>query len=135
MNVRNCRKCGRLFNYVLGPITCPACREGLEAKFKEVKAYIQEHPACGMKEVSEECDVEPGQIQQWVREERLEFTSESLMVVNCESCGAPIRSGRYCDKCKNALTNGLRAAMQRPQAAAPTVTKPKDDKNKMRFLG
>lgn len=135
MNVRNCRKCGKLFNYITGAPICPACREALDAKFKEVKTYIQEHPACGMREVSEECDVEPGQIQQWVREERLEFTSESLMVVNCESCGAPIRSGRYCDKCKSALTNGLRAAMQRPQATASTVTRPKDDKNKMRFLG
>ena len=40
MNVRNCRKCGTIFNYVMGPIVCPACREALEEKFKEVnEAY------------------------------------------------------------------------------------------------
>ena len=32
MNVRNCRKCGAIFNYVMGPIMCPACRDALEAK-------------------------------------------------------------------------------------------------------
>ncbi len=40
MNVRNCRKCGNLFNYVSGPPICMACREKLEEKFQEVKKYI-----------------------------------------------------------------------------------------------
>ena len=30
MNVRNCRKCGKIFNYIAGPFVCPACREELE---------------------------------------------------------------------------------------------------------
>jgi len=57
MNVRNCRKCGRLFNYALGPIMCPQCKEAMDAKFKEVKEYIQKHPGCGMNDVARECDV------------------------------------------------------------------------------
>lgn len=43
MNARNCRKCGKLFNYVSGPPICMACREALEEKFHEVKSYIWEH--------------------------------------------------------------------------------------------
>ena len=43
MNARNCRKCGKLFNYVSGPPICMACREALEEKFQEVKNYIFEH--------------------------------------------------------------------------------------------
>ena len=30
MNVRNCRKCGKLFNHIMGAPICPACREKLE---------------------------------------------------------------------------------------------------------
>ena len=30
MNVVNCRRCGRLFNYVAGKYICPACKEALE---------------------------------------------------------------------------------------------------------
>ena len=59
MNVRNCRNCGRIFNYISGAITCPACRSQLEEKFQEVKKYIQENRGVGIAQVAEECDVEP----------------------------------------------------------------------------
>ncbi len=134
MNVKNCRKCGKLFNYALGPQICPACHDALEEKFKEVKAYIQDHPMVGIHEVSRECDVETTQIQQWLREERLEFTSDSAVTLSCESCGCAIRSGRYCDNCKNQLTNSLRSVI--PQKPAPQAPK-KDPREaaRMRFLG
>ena len=39
MNVRNCKECGRLFNYIAGPPICPACKEELEKKFQKAKEY------------------------------------------------------------------------------------------------
>lgn len=135
MNVRNCRKCGKLFNYAYGPMTCPECRDALEAKFKEVKKYIQEHPMVGIQEVSRECEVEVAQIQQWLREERLEFTSESAVVLNCEFCGQPIRSGKYCDKCKQEMASGLQRSIAKPQAPKPEPKKDLKDSARMRFLG
>ena len=30
MDVRNCKKCGRMFNYVTGPVVCPNCKDSLE---------------------------------------------------------------------------------------------------------
>lgn len=134
MNVRNCRKCGKLFNYFTGMPICPVCKDVLDAKFKEVKEYIRNNPKVGIKEVSEQCDVETGQIQQWIREERLEFADGSAMMINCESCGAPIKSGRYCDSCKQKLATGFSQAMRRPEAPKPVK---KDDKSnpKMHFLG
>ena len=67
MNVRNCRKCGSLFNYVSGPPICPACREKLEEKFQEVKKYIQDNGHASIPEVAEACDVSTNQIHQWLR--------------------------------------------------------------------
>lgn len=134
MDVRNCRNCGAIFNYVAGAKICPACKESLEAKFQEVKQFIEDHPGVGITQVSRECDVEQQQIQQWLREERLEVTESSAIYLNCESCGASIRSGRYCDKCKAALTNGFNNALRasRPQIQEPVK---KDKENpKMRFL-
>lgn len=107
MDVRNCRKCGRLFNYALGPIICQHCKESMEEKFQEVKKYVYEHPGCGISEVSDECEVETKQIKQWLREERLQFSENSAVLLNCESCGAPIRSGRFCDKCKTNMVQTL----------------------------
>lgn len=133
MNVRNCRKCGNLFNYSFGPCICPACKDAQEAEFQRVKKYIQEHPNCGIKEVADECEVEVAQIQQWLREERLQFAEGSMIMLTCESCGCEIRSGRFCDKCKNNMANGFKQAIAKPEEPKPIVKDVKDSP-KMRFL-
>ncbi|MCR5756027.1 MAG: flagellar protein [Acetatifactor sp.] len=134
MDIRNCRGCGRIFNYVAGALLCQSCRDKMEVKFQEVKEYIRANPGVSMTEVSEACDVEPTQIQQWLREERLEVTEASAIYLSCEGCGANIRSGRYCDKCKATMTNGFRNVMR--QSAPVQAPTPKNEKEnpRMRFL-
>ncbi len=136
MNVRNCRLCGRIYNYVTGPNVCPSCREGMEAKFQEVKEYIRAHKGCGIQEVSENCDVDAAQIRQWLREDRLEVTEDSAIFLSCESCGAPIRSGRFCEKCVANMSRGFNEVLGAGhKQAAPKQTSHKDDEGpKMRFL-
>lgn len=136
MDVRNCRTCGRIFNYVVGPIICPRCRELKEAKFQEVKQYVTDNRGADIMEVSEKCEVEIPQIHQWIREERLQFADDSPIRIACESCGTMIRSGRFCDKCKAEMTNGLKSAMgmNKPANTEPTPAKRKSDGSRMRFL-
>lgn len=119
MNIRNCRMCGHIFNYVAGPFLCPHCREKMEAKFQEVKEYIRNNPGVSIQDVSENCDVEPSQIQQWLREERLELTEGSSILLNCEKCGAPIRSGRFCEKCKYDMAMDLQSVTAEEADCAP----------------
>lgn len=135
MNIRNCKMCGRIFNYVSGPSICPGCRESQEAKFQEVKEYIREHKGVGVNEVAEACDVEPSQIRQWLREDRLEVTEDSALYLSCESCGAPIRSGRFCEKCKGSMAKGFSNAIKngKPEPKKPDKSK-EDGGPKMRFL-
>lgn len=136
MNIRNCKMCGRIFNYVAGPVLCPGCKDSLEAKFQEVKEYVREHKGAGIAEVAEACDVEAAQIRQWLREERLEVTEDSAIFLSCESCGAPIRCGRFCEKCKMEVTKGFKDVVRANRAAVETTPAPKrkDDPAKMRFL-
>lgn len=134
MNVRNCRKCGKLFNYVSGPPICPACREALEEKFQEVKAYVWEHAHASIPEVAEACEVTPHQIQQWLRDERLELAEGSTITLNCENCGAAIKSGRFCEKCKNQMANKLSDSIKKPEAPKPQQKKDTRENPKMRFL-
>ncbi len=135
MNVRNCRKCGRIFNYVGGPPVCPRCREEQEAKFQEVKKFVQENHGADITEVAEACEVEISQIRQWIREERLQFADDSPIRIPCEGCGKMIQSGRFCDKCKIEMTQEFNHAMGRDKAKEP-VKKPASTKSheKMRFL-
>lgn len=133
MNVRNCKKCGRIFTYIAGEPLCPSCRELMEERFQKVKEHIQNNKDTTIRTVSEECEVEEGQIRQWVREERLVFAEGSSIGVECESCGTLIRTGRFCDRCKAEMVRTLSSAGRQRQAAQE-VKRPTRDSAKMRFL-
>ena len=132
MEVRNCKGCGRLFNYLGGPPLCPACVADLEKKFVEVKEYIRNNPQASVNQVSEDNDVSTKQIKQWIREERLAFTDDSPVGIECENCGAMIKTGRFCDACKSKLQNNLMSAIDKPKKVEPK--KPVRDGERMRFL-
>lgn len=103
MEVRTCKQCKRIFNYLTGPTICPACKDMLEEKFIEVKEYVRENPKEGINEVAKANDVSVNQIRRWIREERLSFSEDSGIGIDCESCGKMIRSGRLCQSCKDRL--------------------------------
>ncbi|MBH1942447.1 flagellar protein [Mobilitalea sibirica] len=132
MEVRNCKGCGKLFNYLSGPPLCPSCAKALDLKFEEVKEYVYDHPRVDMQEVSEVCEVSISQIKQWIREERLSFADDSMIGIECEGCGVTIKTGRFCKDCKDKLAKGFGDLYPKE---AP-VQKPKDPREnpKMRFL-
>lgn len=131
MNVQNCRDCGRLFNYLGGPKLCPGCKSKLEDKFQQVRKYIYENKEASITEVSEENDVSVQQIKQWVREERLSFSKDSAVGVECENCGVMIHTGRFCEACKKHLAENLGAIYSKKE---PEVEKKHKDSARMRFL-
>ena len=83
-------------------------------------------------QVSEDNDVSVKQIKQWIREERLSLSEASLDGVTCEHCGRPIRTGRFCEKCKAAMANSFANSIEKPKPLEPQ--KKERDGNKMRFL-
>lgn len=136
MDVRNCKMCGKLYNFIGGPYRnlCPNCIEKMEQKFDEVKEYIQEHKSATINEVSEECDVNARQIEQWIREERLMISDDSPIGISCERCGTTIRSGRFCERCKNKIANNLGSMYGESNAAVESMEKRASAEAKMRFL-
>lgn len=134
MDVRNCKNCGRLFNYLSGPSICPVCRSEADKKFAQVKEYIRENPGVTIQMVADDNEVSVQQIRQWVREERLEFAENSPVGIECEVCGATIRTGRFCDSCKGRMKNDFSSAIRKPVVKEPEVKKKNKDRDKMRFL-
>lgn len=132
MDVRNCKTCGRMFNYIGGPSICPSCSKLLEDQFDDVKKYIYDHPGVGIQEVSQEMNVSVAQIQKWLKEERLSFSDSSEIALNCELCGARILTGRFCKNCKGSMANQLNSVL--PKKEAPKKPEPQKTENKMRFL-
>lgn len=135
MEVQTCRGCGKIFNYLQGPYLCPACRKKLEDKFEEVRAFVRENESATMSEISEAMDVSTKQIRQWVREERLTFTENSPVGIECENCGTMIRTGRFCDKCKNNMANDLKQMYAKPTNKVTLDTRRKlKDSDRMHYL-
>lgn len=132
MDVRTCKVCGTLFNYVSGLPLCTACMKEIDDKFPQVKQYIYENPGVGIQQVSEENKIPIAIIKKWVKEERLSFTEGSSIAVECERCGRMILSGRYCDECKSIVTKQLGSVYKGPESSAQK--KPAKDKAKMRFI-
>lgn len=131
MDVRNCKLCKNMFNYVDSPL-CPACNKKMERKFEDVKKFIRENPRTPIGEVSEATEVPMQQLKKWVRQERLAFAEDSGITIDCMSCGKSILTGRYCEKCKDQITNSFSSMYQEKKT---TETAKKSGSAKMRFLG
>ncbi len=126
MELKVCKNCRRLFQYIYGPEVCPDCLKNLShaepgkpeedhsitlaAKsinselelFDKVKEYIIAHPKATISDISLAMDVPPKRLFEWIREERLEFSDDSKDAwFTCERCGAKIKSGRLCSRCKD----------------------------------
>ncbi len=133
MEVRNCKGCGRLFNYIGGgPKLCQSCQKELEEKFQKVKEYLRTNPNAPLGVVAEECEVSEKQIKQWIREERLQISDDSPIGIDCEECGIQIKSGRWCAACAAKVKNNLAKGIDKPKPVEKK--KPTRDKDRMRFL-
>ena len=134
MEVKNCRGCNRLFNYMGGGyLLCPACKEQLGNKFSDVKKYIRENPKATMNQISEDNDVTVKQIERWVREDRLVFADDSPIGIDCEGCGAMIKSGRFCNSCAVTMQRSFGSMYNKPSEPQQKATNLRD-KAKMRYL-
>ena len=132
MEVRNCRRCGRLFNVLSGEDLCPACKKNVDDEFNKVKEYVLENKGVSVEKVAKDNDVSMKKIRQWIKEERLELSDPLLSGIVCEKCGKPICTGRYCDGCKSSMANNLKSAFEKPQPQAAPKKQAKDQR--MRFV-
>lgn len=131
--IRNCPRCGKIFTYIGRPI-CATCIETEESEFKIVKEYIYDHPGATISEVSHETDVTVEKIMRFLREERLEIKSENNnLLLECERCGRPITSGRFCDNCRGQINKEFKRefGLERKAPEPKPQPKPKSEKDKM----
>lgn len=112
-DIRNCKRCGRIFNYIGGIQFCPACRDKDEEDYKRVKEYLYENPKASVSQVSMDLDISVEQIKRYLRDGRLEIVDEAgNLFLECEACGKAIRSGRFCTDCERTLSRDLSTAAE-----------------------
>ncbi|MEJ6950161.1 TIGR03826 family flagellar region protein [Natronospora cellulosivora (SeqCode)] len=108
MDLRNCPQCGKLFAYDGTSKVCNVCRSSEENDFEKVRDYLWDNPNATIEEVHTATEVERELIIKFVREGRLvaEGIDFSFMI-ECERCGLPIPSGRFCNSCQQELVDGF----------------------------
>ncbi len=109
--VRNCRKCGKIFTFMGGAPICPACKQADEEDFKRIKEYLYRNSGASITEVSTELEISVEKIKRFLKEGRLEITGDDgNLILECETCGKSIKSGRFCDECERNLAAGFKSA-------------------------
>lgn len=111
MNVKNCKKCGKIYNYDGFPI-CYHCRKEEDELFQRVREYIYDNPQATIHVVSEETGVSTKKILSFLRQGRLEIKDGHNLILDCERCGQPIKTGRFCDKCAYEIEKELKGAIK-----------------------
>ena len=129
MDVRVCRGCKKMFQYIAGPTLCPNCKQKEEEMFQAVKDYLMDNPGANMYQVSQATKVSAQLIEKFLREGRLQVSPDSPIALSCEKCGRKISTGRLCSECKKQINDTL-ADMKRG------LVKPKTDdaSARMRYL-
>ncbi len=122
--VKNCRKCKRIFMYVTGPQICDNCKKLEDEDFEKVRKFVKEFPGATIPEVSKETGVEVALIYRFLKEERLEVAEGSPIALQCENCGTRIKSGRFCVECSRKLAGEMISAGKALKASLNDQFKP-----------
>lgn len=133
--VRNCRKCGKIFTYAGGAPICQACKQAEEEDFKTIKDYLYKNPGASITQVSTDLDISVEKIKRFLKDGRLEITGDDgNMVLECENCGKSIKSGRLCDDCERNLAAGFKSAASQMKGELDTLSESSKKAIGMRYL-
>ena len=101
-----CQYCGckRLEPVNLGVYRCVDCGKDNYDDFQTIRNYLNKVGSASAMEIERNTGVPRNVVKHFFREEYLEISANSV-AVPCELCGMPIRTGRYCEKCKKELNS------------------------------
>ena len=131
MEVKVCRGCKKMFQYITGPVLCPKCKQLEEEMFLKVKEYLRDNPGSTMLEVNQVTGVSAMLIEKFLRQGRLQVAENSPMMLTCERCNKKIVTGKFCNNCKKELSEELNDVKSN---IVSQMQGQDDHRAKMRFL-
>lgn len=109
-----CEACGcnHLENISMGVYKCPDCGKENYDDFTTIRNFLEKYGPATAFVIEQRTGVPKKTVDYYFREEYLEIPVGSSIRVPCEKCGAPIRTGRLCDNCKNGKTYNSSSRMR-----------------------
>lgn len=134
MDIRPCKRCKNLFQYITGRPICPQCMKKEEEMFGKVKDFLRANPGAEMQVVSMETEVPVHIIESFIRAGRLEISEHSPLGIPCERCGVMIRTGKYCKVCSKMLEGQLSQMANELKVKVQPKKKEEETRARMRFF-
>lgn len=110
-NLKNCNKCGRMFSAPNNEDLCERCRDSYNSELRQIKDFLYESPNAQIREIAEGTGISTKIILRFIKEGKIILASDDD-ASKCERCGAHIHHGRFCNKCVQDLTQGLKAGFE-----------------------
>ncbi|WP_350344123.1 hypothetical protein PRVXT_000497 [Proteinivorax tanatarense] len=110
MTVSNCPRCGKMFRKIKKSI-CPKCVAEEDKEYEIVREFLYDNPGAGIQDITESTGISEDRIIKFLREDRLVNINKDSLLLDCESCGTAISSGRYCEQCKVRLESDIRGVV------------------------
>jgi len=133
-DARNCRRCGKIYNYLSGPPICIDCKNADEAVFKKVKEYLYDNPGATLAQVANDVDVSVEKIKMFLKDGRLEIKEGMNIILECERCGKSIKTGRFCMECQNSVSHEIVGTAARKNEKREDTSEAKRSGIGMRYL-
>lgn len=99
-----CKYCGRVLAPTYKEDNCPMCIENI--LFDQVREYIRANDVTEQ-QVANHFQIPQKKVKGWIKEGRIEYKENgnvrALITMHCENCGAPVRFGSLCTKCRSML--------------------------------
>ena len=127
MDIRQCARCSKLYHNRGNP-QCPECVHEMDEIFQKVRNFLDVNPKVSIDDICEECGAEEEDILRWLREGRLILSQGGSMLLNCQLCRAPIKSGRYCETCSAKVIDQLESSAQQLTNSSKKSEKTHDDR-------
>jgi uncharacterized protein len=109
---KQCKLCGKIYKNA-GSFFCPNCARDVDKHFRTVKDFIYKNPNVTVTELVDGTEIDERIILYFLREGRLEMMDAGEFL-KCDTCGAPITTGRICSKCAEGLSAAFDRVIQKP---------------------
>lgn len=132
-----CTECGGLMIFKgVGEYECEECGRLDYDDYGKVRNYIEKHGTATAAQVADATGVTQKSIRDMLKESRLEIAPNSNAFLQCEMCGANIRSGRFCPKCEMTYHRNFEEKMRKNGGimAGFSMEKPAGEEGLKRFI-
>ena len=97
----SCEYCGGELSFLYrGTYQCKSCGKLNYDDYQKVRNYLEENGPKTMVEIEEATGISSRIIGEFLRDEKLQVPRNSSVMLRCQRCGAGIRTGTFCERCK-----------------------------------